>query len=1232
MTNQILSPLTPITIAPGTPEQRPTPMAGDVTGSTLANTVIKVEGNLFEPVKYGVQQDGEVLTWVNSNNEWQAKPSTVAFVAAGDLSGTATNQTVNKIQGNSVISGVLGANQDGYALTWTNSSGKWIPKPIVSSGTTIFPNLGVGLATAVGLNVSGVPVRATDPTCVNKLSYIGNCDTSGNITARPRVELDWHVDNFGAVADSDGIGGGTDNAPIINSMIQSMPLVAPGRILFGAGKYRFADTVILDRTLSIFGVGPGSAGSAPGTAIIPDTGITAFNITGFSSPTGVDVGSYGTNIQQLSIEYYGKENGTTTASFTGVATNTLVAGVTASTNSTYADITGPMTAFSIGQLLIIPGAFPNPAAAYPASISKIVGQRLYTTSPCQGAVVGASVTTSEYLITLAPSGGDELLSAWKTGQMVLFPGVGQWIILDGVLCATITGSPNVTITPPDSFPGSTPGINVGDYYVIGSSFPSPVKCISINGSTASMASVSLATDGYAQIQVAMGLPFRIIKGGGTSNLSIDGDYSNHIPLNNMKLEHWDCGIDMKSASIVRDVTVLNSKGAAVAVRASHGNIMPSNANTWVVENLRSYFCHHGVWAEGVDANVGAVQGWNVAGIGDSWGYIDFTQTGVLYTSTHCSGALGWLAMERIGGPTLIASYAEGGCFSSIGSRGVSLSPQNGSFLGHSPVFYNGTWSAVNVGSGPNGSPRVIIDPIKSATQVGGQIIEVWGKNTNTYPVSWRRSGNSETATKWQTFSVGTRQSALAIADSDADDNTAPAWVSTQFYRATPWFHRGMLIGDRDSYNYMDPTYPTVFRLEARYAPSTLVGSDPVIGQKNGWHSGDLVKFNCDPTYNNETHGFPFSLCVKSGSYTIDAGATPPVFVPIAGTGGVYSVSVAGGAGTTTFGFGAPEVYPDILVCTGALTGNRILAFPLIKRKLKVYNNTTGAFILGIKTSTGTNTVIVAQGKITDIWGDGIDMLRSGDDIGTTSVSNSFTRITSDSIAIGPDNTTIANGSNSFSVGLDSQATNTYSLSIGAHNRSSAAASVAIGESCVASAQNTVAIGFSNRASAAYAAAIGSYVYADGQSSFVCGSNASATRSGEFAHGSSAVTSGQGYHGIDLGATLTATDGYLKQADGIDFVLDQNSVTSMKIRFTASNLARTKIATETHELLLTKANPVATLLSHDTVWMPVGRTFASQGWSIIIDVNAGNMRIRISPGADTINVLARLDFSVMQNLV
>jgi len=52
------------------------------------------------------------------------------IIVGGDLSAT-TNiaQTVSKLQGNAVESGILGPTQDGYVLTWRNSDNQWEPLP-----------------------------------------------------------------------------------------------------------------------------------------------------------------------------------------------------------------------------------------------------------------------------------------------------------------------------------------------------------------------------------------------------------------------------------------------------------------------------------------------------------------------------------------------------------------------------------------------------------------------------------------------------------------------------------------------------------------------------------------------------------------------------------------------------------------------------------------------------------------------------------------------------------------------------------------------------------------------------------------------------------------------------------------------------------------------------------------------------------------------------------------------
>jgi hypothetical protein len=113
-------------------------MGGDVSGTTASATVIAIQSHAIESQSLGSTQDGYILTWHNASSQWQALPYALTgdFVAAGDLSGSAINQTVIALQGNSVKSQSLGASQDGYVLTWVNSNNDWEAK--VSAGGTSF--------------------------------------------------------------------------------------------------------------------------------------------------------------------------------------------------------------------------------------------------------------------------------------------------------------------------------------------------------------------------------------------------------------------------------------------------------------------------------------------------------------------------------------------------------------------------------------------------------------------------------------------------------------------------------------------------------------------------------------------------------------------------------------------------------------------------------------------------------------------------------------------------------------------------------------------------------------------------------------------------------------------------------------------------------------------------------------------------------------------------------------
>lgn len=93
------------------------PASGDLGGNFPNPLVVKLQGR---SISSSAPSDGQILTWVASNNDWEPQPAPTGFTAGGDLSGTATNQNVINVHGASVP--IAGALTTGNVLQVTGAS------------------------------------------------------------------------------------------------------------------------------------------------------------------------------------------------------------------------------------------------------------------------------------------------------------------------------------------------------------------------------------------------------------------------------------------------------------------------------------------------------------------------------------------------------------------------------------------------------------------------------------------------------------------------------------------------------------------------------------------------------------------------------------------------------------------------------------------------------------------------------------------------------------------------------------------------------------------------------------------------------------------------------------------------------------------------------------------------------------------------------------------------------
>lgn len=102
--------------------------------------------------------------------------------------------------------------------------------------------------------------------------------------------------------------------------------------------------------------------------------------------------------------------------------------------------------------------------------------------------------------------------------------------------------------------------------------------------------------------------------------------------------------------------------------------------------------------------------------------------------------------------------------------------------------------------------------------------------------------------------------------------------------------------------------------------------------------------------------------------------------------GRLSKSVAGGANVTLT---AAEARNEILELTGALTANINVIVPTVADQWVVYNNTTGAFTLTVKTAAGTG-IAVQQGKRAILYGDETNVVSGVENVAALNVDGDLT--------------------------------------------------------------------------------------------------------------------------------------------------------------------------------------------------------------------------------------------------
>lgn len=170
------------------------PASGDLGGNYPDPSVVKLQGS---PISAVAPLNAQLLQWNNPDGYWE--PTTIG----GDLLITDGHATVVAIQSHTVKSQTLDSTTDGYVLTWINANSDWEAKPSGSSPTGTaggdlsgtYPNPTVASITGFSGNVN---ITATQTTLDSgsSLPVIGGVASAQTPSNSPVAALTYaHPDN-----------------------------------------------------------------------------------------------------------------------------------------------------------------------------------------------------------------------------------------------------------------------------------------------------------------------------------------------------------------------------------------------------------------------------------------------------------------------------------------------------------------------------------------------------------------------------------------------------------------------------------------------------------------------------------------------------------------------------------------------------------------------------------------------------------------------------------------------------------------------------------------------------------------------------------------------------------------------------------------------------------------------------------------------------------------------------